>query len=167
MGAKIAHSLPKLISCLVVTVHETLKITKPYYRLSGQNLDQKVKTVLSVSNVMTTICRHWQKIIFIAYLGKDKTITGAHYVSLLCQLRLQLSEKCTLLNYYNAPRHSSAVVVIRVMNGVGFPLHSKFDSLRRLLLVAQHEKMAGESDFFQTRMYLRCNLAIWNNEQYY
>jgi len=88
---------------------------------SGESAPKKAKTVPSAGKVMPTVFWDSQGIIFINYLEKGKTITGASYSSLLDRLKTELQEKRPrlahkkMLFHHNAPAHSSGAVAAKLM----------------------------------------------------
>lgn len=82
----------------------------------GERAPKKAKTVKSAGKVMATVFWDAQGIIFIDYLQKGKTITGAYYASLLDKLskeieekRPHLKKKKILFHQDNAPVHTCKV----------------------------------------------------------
>jgi histone-lysine N-methyltransferase SETMAR len=94
---------------------------------SGESEPKNVKTVPSAGKVMATVFWDSQGILFISYMEKGKTITGASYSSLLDRLKTELQEKRLRLSHkkilfhYNAPTHSSAAASTKSME-LGFQL---------------------------------------------
>ncbi|MCP6497641.1 hypothetical protein NL476_27105, partial [Klebsiella pneumoniae] len=91
---------------------------------------KKAKTIPSAGKVMATVFWDSQRIIFIDYLEKGKTITGAYYSLLLDRLKIELQEKRprlahkkVLFHHDNAPAHTSAVVAAKLME-IGFQIVS-------------------------------------------
>lgn len=61
--------------------------------IKGESAPKKAKTVPSAGKIMATVFWDSQGIIFIDYLEKGKTITGAYYSSLLDRLKTELQKK--------------------------------------------------------------------------
>lgn len=118
----------------------------------GENAPKKAKTVLSAGKVMATVFWDSQGIIFIDYLQKGQTITGAYYVTLLDRLgeelrtkRPRLARKKVLFHQDNAPVHKSTVAMAK-LHELGFGL----------LPHPPYSPDLAPSDFF-----LFPNLKIW------
>jgi len=108
---------------------ETKKQSKQWV-IKGESAPKKAKTVYSAGKIMATVFWDSQEIILIDYLEKGTTITGAYYSSLLNRLKTELQEKRprlahkkVLFHHDNAPAHTSAIVVAKLME-IGFQLVS-------------------------------------------
>ncbi|MCP6559131.1 hypothetical protein NL501_28330, partial [Klebsiella pneumoniae] len=66
--------------------HETKEQSKQWV-IKGESAPKKAKTILSAGKVMATVFWDSQGILFIDYLEKGKTITGAYYSLLLDRLK--------------------------------------------------------------------------------
>lgn len=100
---------------------ETKQQSKQWVKM-GESAPKKAKTVPSAGKVMATVFWDSQGIILIDYLQKGKTITGAYYSSLLDRLKTELQEKRprlahkkVLFHHDNAPAHTSAIVVAKLL----------------------------------------------------
>lgn len=89
--------------------------------LPSERAPKKAKTVLSAGKVMATVFWDSQGVIYIDYLEKGKTITGAYYADLLGRFdpqlkkkRPHLAKKKILFHHDNAPAHTSAVVTVKL-----------------------------------------------------
>ena len=87
----------------------------------GDPAPKKAKTVKSAGKVMATVFWDSRGIIFIDYLEKGETITGAYYASLLDRLnneikkkRPHLTKKKVLLHQENARVHTCAVAMAKI-----------------------------------------------------
>ena len=129
---------PKDFKRRFVTVDETwihyytpeTKQQSKQWVTNGESARKKTKTVPSAGKVMATVFWDSQGIILIDYLEKGKTITGQYYSLLLDRLKTELDEKHpqlahkkVLFHHNNAPAHTSAVVVAKLMK-IGFQLVS-------------------------------------------
>lgn len=88
----------------------------------GERAPKKAKTVPSAGKVMATVFGDSQGIIFIDYLKKGKTITGAYYASLLQRLSEEIKEKHPhlkkkkiLLHQDNARVHTCAFSMAKIV----------------------------------------------------
>ncbi|KMQ82022.1 mariner transposase, partial [Lasius niger] len=88
----------------------------------GQRAPKKAKTVPSAGKVMATIFWDSRDIIFIDYLEKGKTITGQYYASLLDRFHAELMEKRPhlakkkiLFHHDNAPAHTAAIAMAKIV----------------------------------------------------
>ena len=84
--------------------------------LPGGSAPKRSKTQQSAGKVMASVFWDAHGIIFIDYLEKGKTITGAYYSALLYQLkdenkkkRPHLQKKKILFHHDNAPAHTSTI----------------------------------------------------------
>ena len=87
----------------------------------GDPAPKKAKTVKSAGKVMATVFWDSRGIIFIDYLEKGETITGAYYASLLDRLnneikekRPHLTKKKVLLHQDNARVHTCTVAMAKI-----------------------------------------------------
>lgn len=83
---------------------------------------KKAKTVPSAGKVMATVFWDSQGVIHIDYLEKGKTITGRYYADLLGRFdvelkkkRPRLAKKKVLFHHDNAPAHTSAVAMAKLV----------------------------------------------------
>lgn len=95
---------------------------------TGERAPKKAKTVCSAGKVMATVFWDSQGVIFIDFLEKGKTITGAYYAALLerfneelMKKRPHLAKKKVLFHQDNAPAHSSAVATSKLVE-LGYEL---------------------------------------------
>lgn len=120
----------------LITVDETwvhhytpeTKMQSKQWTARGEPAPKKAKTVFSAGKVMATVFWDSHGVIFIDYLQKGKTITGAYYASLLDKLKAELVEKRPhlqkkkiLLHQDNAPSHTSVVAMAKI-HELGFEL---------------------------------------------
>lgn len=80
---------------------------------------KKAKTVSSAGKEMLTVFWDTRGIVFIDYLEKGKTITGAYYASLLDKLKAEIAKKRPHLKgkkvlFHQASAHTSAVAVAKI-----------------------------------------------------
>ena len=82
----------------------------------GESAPKRPKTQQSAGKVMASVFWDAHGIIFIDYLEKGKTITGAYYCELLDRLKTEiaikrphLAKKKALYHHDNAPAHSSMI----------------------------------------------------------
>lgn len=87
----------------------------------GEPAPKKPKAVYSAGKVMASVFWDSHGIIFIDYLEKGKTITGAYYASLLDKLKEEISKnrphlqkKKVLFHQDNAPSHTSTVAMAKI-----------------------------------------------------
>jgi len=90
--------------------------------LPGEKAPKKAKTVASAGKVMATVFWDTQGIVHIDYLEKGKTVTGQYYADLLDRFDIALKEKRprlarkkVLFHHDNAPAHTSAVAVAKLV----------------------------------------------------
>jgi len=113
----------------LITVDETwihhyapeTKIQSKQWIAKGEPAPKKAKTAFSAGKVMATVFWDSHGVIFIDYLQKGKTITGAYYASLLDKLEAELAEKRPhlqkkkiLFHQDNAPSHTSVVAMAKI-----------------------------------------------------
>ena len=85
----------------LITVDETWihhytpesKMQSKQWTAYGESVPKKAKAVPSAGKVMTTVFWDSCGVIFIDYLQKGKTITGAYYAALLNRLKAEIAEK--------------------------------------------------------------------------
>lgn len=100
---------------------ETKEQSKQWIQ-TGERAPKKAKTVKSAGKVMATVFWDSQGVIFIDYLEKGKTITGLYYADLLGRFdaelkkkRPHLAKKKVLFHHDNAPVHTSAVAMAKLV----------------------------------------------------
>ena len=89
---------------------------------SGESAPKKAKTVPSAGKIMATVFWDSRGIIFTDYLEKGRTITGQYYADLLDRFdaelkrkRPHLAKKKVLFHHDNAPAHSSAIAIAKLV----------------------------------------------------
>lgn len=94
----------------------------------GQSAPKRPKTQQWTGKVMASVFWDANGIIFVDYLEKGKTITGAYYSSLLDRLKIEIAEKRPhlkkkkpLYHHDNAPVHSCLVAQAK-LHEIGFEL---------------------------------------------
>lgn len=94
----------------------------------GESAPKRPKTQQWTGKVMASVFWDAHGVIFIDYLEKGKSITGAYYSSLLDRLKIEIAEKRPhlkkkkiLYHHDNAPAHSSLVAQAK-LHEIGFEL---------------------------------------------
>lgn len=114
----------RFITCDETWVHyytpET-KVQSKEWVGAEERAPKKPKTVPSAGKVMASVFWDENGILFVDYLEKGKTITGAYYASLLERLKKEvtakrpgLAKKKILFHHDNAPAHTSMVVMAKM-----------------------------------------------------
>jgi len=121
---------PKEFLRRFVTVDETwihhytpeMKEQSKQWTSPGEPAPKKAKTVPSAGKVMATVFWDSRGIIFTDYLEKGRTITGQYYADLLGRFdaelmrkRPHLAKKKVLFHHDNAPAHSSAIAITKLV----------------------------------------------------
>ena len=88
----------------------------------GEPAPTKAKTAFLAGKVMATAFKDSHGVILIDYHQKGKPITGAYYASLLDKLKTELTgkrphlqKKKILFHQDNAPSHTSAVAIAKIL----------------------------------------------------
>ena len=86
----------------------------------GERAAKKAKTVKSAGKVMATVFWNARGIIYIDYLEKRQTITGAYHATILHRLSEEIKKKCPLLKKIlfhqdNARVHTCAISMAKIM----------------------------------------------------